>query len=147
IHYIRQHEPKGLGHAIWCARKFIGDDPFAVLLGDDIVVAETPGLKQLINQYEETGSSVVGVQTVAEHQTDRYGIVYATSNDGRRHKVHHFDEKPELGTAPSNLAIIGHYVLTPAVFAHLDKQETGAVGELQRTVGIQAVSEQELVYA
>src|SRR5699024_10615553 len=74
IDYIRQHEPKGLGHAIWCARKFIGDDPFAVLLGDDIVVSETPGLKQLINQYNETGSSVVGVQTVGDNETDRYGI-------------------------------------------------------------------------
>ena len=147
IHYIRQHEPKGLGHAIWCARKFIGDDPFAVLLGDDIVVAETPGLKQLINQYEETGSSVVGVQTVADHETDRYGIVDPTSNEGRRHKVHHFVEKPELGTAPSNLAIIGRYVLTPAVFDHLDKQEIGAGGEIQLTDAIQAVNEQENVYA
>lgn len=147
IHYIRQHEPKGLGHAIWCARKFIGDDPFAVLLGDDIVVAETPGLKQLINQYEETGSSVVGVQTVADHETDRYGIVDPTSNEGRRHKVHHFVEKPELGTAPSNLAIMGRYVLTPAVFDHLDKQEIGAGGEIQLTDAIQAVNEQENVYA
>ena len=147
IHYIRQHEPKGLGHAIWCARKFIGDDPFAVLLGDDIVVAETPGLKQLINQYEETGSSVVGVQTVADHETDRYGIVDPTSNEGRRHKVHHFVEKPELGTAPSNLAIMGRYVLTPSVFDHLDKQEIGAGGEIQLTDAIQAVNEQENVYA
>lgn len=147
IHYIRQHEPKGLGHAIWCARKFIGDDPFAVLLGDDIVVAETPGLKQLINQYEETGSSVVGVQTVADLETDRYGIVDPTSNEGRRHKVHHFVEKPVLGTAPSNLAIMGRYVLTPAVFDHLDKQEIGAGGEIQLTDAIQAVNEQENVYA
>src|SRR5699024_1209151 len=75
IHYIRQHEPKGLGHAVWCARKFIGDEPFAVLLGDDIVTADTPGLKQLINQYNETGSSIVGVQQVRDDETDRYGIV------------------------------------------------------------------------
>src|SRR5699024_6966068 len=89
IHYIRQHEPKGLGHAIWCARSFIGDEPFAVLLGDDIVRAETPGLKQLINQYEETGSSVVGVQTVPDNETDRYGIVDPNGSEGRRYKVHH----------------------------------------------------------
>src|SRR5699024_2416530 len=120
IHYIRQHEPKGLGHAIWCARKVIGDDPFAVLLGDDIVVAETPGLKHLINQYEETGSSVVGAQTVADHETGRHGIVDPTSNAGSRHKVHPFVEKPDLGTAPSNLAIMLRYVLTPALFDHFD---------------------------
>src|SRR5690625_1593569 len=84
IHYIRQKEPKGLGHAVWCARKFIGDDPFAVLLGDDIVRAETPGLKQLIEQYEETGSSVVGVQKVPESETHRYGVIDPNTIEGRR---------------------------------------------------------------
>lgn len=147
IHYIRQHEPKGLGHAIWCARKFIGDDPFAVLLGDDIVVSETPGLKQLINQYDETGSSVVGVQTVADNETARYGIVDPDGQEDRRYKVHHFVEKPKLGTAPSNLAIMGRYVLTPDIMKHLDKHEIGAGGEIQLTDAIQALNESEKVYA
>ena len=147
IHYIRQKEPKGLGHAVWCARKFIGDEPFAVLLGDDIVVAETPGLKQLIEQYEETGCSVVGVQTVADDETDRYGIVDPCTKEGRRYQVKEFVEKPKLGTAPSNLAIMGRYVLTPEVFTHLDKHEIGAGGEIQLTDAIQAVNEIEKVYA
>ena len=147
IHYIRQKEPKGLGHAVWCARKFIGDEPFAVLLGDDIVVAETPGLKQLIDQYDETGCSVIGVQTVSDEETDRYGIVDPSSKEGRRYKVHHFVEKPKKGTAPSNLAIMGRYVLTPEVFTHLDKHEIGAGGEIQLTDAIQAVNEIEKVYA
>ncbi|HLQ83959.1 MAG TPA: UTP--glucose-1-phosphate uridylyltransferase GalU [Pseudogracilibacillus sp.] len=147
IHYIRQHEPKGLGHAIWSARKFIGDDPFAVLLGDDIVVSEIPGLKQLINQYNETGRSVVGVQTVPDEETNRYGIVDPDGQEDRRYKVHHFVEKPELGTAPSNLAIMGRYVLTPDIFKHLDKHEIGAGGEIQLTDAIQMLNEDENVYA
>src|SRR5690625_1118580 len=147
IHYIRQKEPKGLGHAVWCARKFIGDDPFAVLLGDDIVVAETPGLKQLIDQYEETECSVVGVQTVADDETDRYGIVDPCTNEGRRYQVKEFVEKPKLGTAPSNLAIMGRYVLTPEVFTHLDKHENGPHGEIKLKNPIQAVNEKEKVYA
>src|SRR5699024_7281175 len=133
--------------AIWCARKFIGDEPFAVLLGDDIVRAETPGLKQLIDQYEQIGSSVVGVQTVAEHETNRYGIVDPCEAEGRRYKVKHFVEKPALGTAPSNLAIMGRYVLTPGIFTHLDKQEIGAGGEIQLTDAIQMLNEEQNVYA
>lgn len=147
IHYIRQKEPKGLGHAVWCARKFIGDEPFAVLLGDDIVVAETPGLKQLIDQYEETGSSVIGVQTVSNEETDRYGIVDPCTNEGRRYQVKEFVEKPKLGTAPSNLAIMGRYVLTPEIFTHLDKHEIGAGGEIQLTDAIQMLNEEQKVYA
>ncbi|MEI3611390.1 UTP--glucose-1-phosphate uridylyltransferase GalU [Pseudogracilibacillus sp. SO30301A] len=147
IHYIRQKQPRGLGHAVWCARKFIGDEPFAVLLGDDIVQADTPGLKQLIDQYDETGCSVIGVQTVSDEETDRYGIVDPFSKEGRRYQVHHFVEKPKLGTAPSNLAIMGRYVLTPRIFEHLDKHEIGAGGEIQLTDAIQAVNEIEKVYA
>ena len=98
IHYIRQKEPKGLGHAVWCARKFIGDEPFAVLLGDDIVQADTPCLKQLMDEYEKTLSSVIGVQTVPEDETYRYGIVDPSSQLGRRYEVVNFVEKPEKGT-------------------------------------------------
>ncbi len=147
IHYIRQHEPKGLGHAVWCARKFIGDEPFAVLLGDDIVVAETPGLKQLINQYDDTGCSVVGVQKVADEDTSRYGIVDPSERFDRLYQVKQFVEKPKQGTAPSNLAIMGRYVLTPGIFTHLDKHEVGAGGEIQLTDAIQALNETEKVYA
>ena len=147
IHYIRQKEAKGLGHAVWCARKFIGDEPFAVLLGDDIVKAETPGLKQLIDKYDKTGSSVIGVQTVGDDETDRYGIVDPISKDGRLYEVKEFVEKPTLGTAPSNLAIMGRYVLTPEIFSHLDKQQIGAGGEIQLTDAIQMLNEEQNVYA
>ena len=147
IHYIRQKEPKGLGHAVWCARKFIGDEPFAVLLGDDIVRAETPGLKQLIQQYEETGSSVVGVQKVPETETRRYGVIDPNTIEGRRYLVNKFVEKPAPGTAPSNLAIMGRYVLTPEIFEYLDRQEIGAGGEIQLTDAIQHLNETQRVYA
>ncbi|RDW15719.1 UTP--glucose-1-phosphate uridylyltransferase GalU [Oceanobacillus chungangensis] len=147
IHYIRQKEPKGLGHAVWCARKFIGDEPFAVLLGDDIVQAEVPGLRQLIEQFEGTGCSVVGVQQVADNETDRYGIVDPLSAEGRRYQVRNFVEKPSQGTAPSNLAIMGRYVFTPEIFSFLDKQETGAGGEIQLTDAIQQLNQVQDVYA
>jgi UTP--glucose-1-phosphate uridylyltransferase len=147
IHYIRQKEPKGLGHAVWCARNFIGDEPFAVLLGDDIVVSETPCVKQLINQYEETGSSVIGVQTVEHNQTNRYGIIDPATKEERRYQVNNFVEKPALGTAPSNLAIMGRYLLTPEIFGLLENQETGAGGEIQLTDAIQKLNETQKVYA
>src|SRR5690625_548731 len=147
VHYIRQHEPKGLGHAVWCARKFIGDEPFAVLLGDDIVQAETPGLKQLMNQFDETQSSVVGVQKVSDEETHRYGIVDPSTNGDRLYKVDHFVEKPEQGTAPSNLAIMGRYVLTPEIFDFLGEHEIGAGGEIQLTDAIQKLNEIQEVYA
>lgn len=147
IHYIRQKEPKGLGHAVWVARKFIGDDPFAVLLGDDIVRAETPGLKQLINQYDETGRSIVGVQTVSDEETERYGIVDPGAKEDRRYKVNKFVEKPAKGTAPSNLAIMGRYVFTPEIFDYLGKHEIGAGGEIQLTDAIQMLNESQDVYA
>ncbi|TYS17746.1 UTP--glucose-1-phosphate uridylyltransferase GalU [Rossellomorea vietnamensis] len=147
IHYIRQKEPKGLGHAVWCARNFIGDEPFAVLLGDDIVVSDTPCVKQLIDQYEETGSSVIGVQTVEDNQTHRYGIIAPVTKEGRRYQVSEFVEKPAPGTAPSNLAIMGRYLLTPEIFELLENQETGAGGEIQLTDAIQRLNEKQKVYA
>ena len=147
IHYIRQKEPKGLGHAVWCARNFIGDEPFAVLLGDDIVQSDTPCLRQLMNEYEETHSSVIGVQTVPDNETHRYGIVDPSVQDGRRFQVENFVEKPALGTAPSNLAIMGRYVLTPEIFMYLDQQETGAGGEIQLTDAIQKLNQIQRVFA
>ncbi|GGH76624.1 UTP--glucose-1-phosphate uridylyltransferase [Pullulanibacillus pueri] len=148
IHYIRQKEPKGLGHAVWCARKFIGNEPFAVLLGDDIFRGETPGLKQLINQYEATHSSIIGVQEVPKDQTHRYGIIDPKDMaSGRLVSVNKFVEKPVQGTAPSNLAIIGRYVLTPKIFDFLDEKEIGNGGEIQLTDAIQKLNTIEDVYA
>ncbi|WP_203332307.1 UTP--glucose-1-phosphate uridylyltransferase GalU [Planococcus beigongshangi] len=147
IHYIRQKEPRGLGHAVWTARNFIGNEPFAVLLGDDIVRAEKPCLKQLIEQYEETHSSVIGVQQVPEDQTHRYGIIEPSSVNGRCYGVKNFIEKPKEGTAPSNLAIMGRYILTPEIFSILDNQEVGAGGEIQLTDAIHQLNKIQKVCA
>lgn len=147
IHYIRQKEPKGLGHAVWCARKFIGNEPFAVLLGDDIVQAETPCLRQLMDQYEATQSSVIGVQTVPETETHRYGIIDPLVQKGRSYQVSEFVEKPAQGTAPSNLAIMGRYVLSPEIFMFLEDQQTGAGDEIQLTDAIQRLNEIQRVFA
>lgn len=147
IHYIRQKQPLGLGHAIWSARKFIGDEPFAVLLGDDIVEHSEPCLAQLMNQYEQTQNSIIGVQQVAEDQTNRYGIINPISVDNKLIAVNKFVEKPALGTAPSNYAIMGRYVLTPEIFQFLEKHELGAGGEIQLTDAIQRLNEKQAVYA
>mgnify|MGYP001263634433 FL=1 len=147
IHYIRQKEPKGLGHAVWCARRFIGDEPFAVLLGDDIVVGEIPCLKQLIDQFEEVGSTVIGVKPVADSETVRYGIVDPISRQGNLYRIGGLVEKPKLGTAPSNLAIMGRYVLTPEIFTILNEQEEGSGGEIQLTDAIQKLTHTQDVYA
>ncbi|CDQ19222.1 UTP--glucose-1-phosphate uridylyltransferase GalU [Halobacillus karajensis] len=146
IHYIRQKEPKGLGHAIWCARKFIGDEPFAVLLGDDIVRSDEPCLKQLINQYEETKSSIIGVKQVPKEETDRYGIIAPKHQEGRRYEVEHFVEKPAVNEAPSNLAIIGRYVFTPEIMDLLATQETGRGGEIQLTDAIERLNTEQPVF-
>lgn len=147
IHYIRQQEPKGLGHAVWCARTFVGDEPFAVLLGDDIVESDTPCLEQLIQQYEQTSSSVIGIQSVSDEDTHRYGIIAPTEQYGRTYKVGDFVEKPSPGTAPSNLAIMGRYILTPQIFNFLEEQQVGAGGEIQLTDAIKRLSSVEDVYA
>ncbi|MGM9931866.1 UTP--glucose-1-phosphate uridylyltransferase GalU [Pradoshia sp.] len=148
IYYIRQKEPKGLGHAIWCARKFIGDEPFAVLLGDDVVVAETPCLKQLINQYDQTLSSIIGVQHVPNSETHRYGIIDPGKQRGNRlYEVNDFIEKPASGKAPSNLAILGRYILMPEIFMFLENQKPGAGGEIQLTDAIQKLNEIQRVFA
>lgn len=147
IHYIRQKEPKGLGHAVWCARKFIGDEPFAVLLGDDIVQAEKPCLKQMIEKYEQTGRSIIGVQPVPMEETNRYGIIDPMNKNDRMYQVKNFVEKPSLGKAPSNLAIMGRYILNPEIFDLLERQETGAGGEIQLTDAIQKLNQLQDVYA
>ncbi|AVQ37075.1 UTP--glucose-1-phosphate uridylyltransferase GalU [Staphylococcus kloosii] len=145
--YVRQKEQKGLGHAIWTAKQFIGDEPFAVLLGDDIVESTTPAIKQLMEQYENTKKSVIGVQTVNEKETHRYGIVDPIDANGRLFSVNKFVEKPKPGTAPSNLAIMGRYILTPEIFNYLENQEIGAGGEIQLTDAIEHLNTDDCVYA
>lgn len=147
IHYIRQKEPKGLGHAIWCARKFIGNEPFAVLLGDDIVTADKPCLKQMIEQYERYNASILGVQTVPDNEVSRYGIVDGKSIGNRFYSVNSLVEKPKQEDAPSNLAILGRYILSPKIFDILNIQEPGAGGEIQLTDAIAALNQYEAVYA
>jgi len=150
VHYIRQKEPRGLGHAVWCARKFIGNEPFAVLLGDDIIQSDdAPALKQMINLFNELQSSIIGVQRVPRHEVSRYGIVDGVSKgeNERVHRVHRLIEKPDLERAPSDMAIMGRYILTPAIFDILGHQEPGAGGEIQLTDAISTLAETDDVYA
>jgi UTP--glucose-1-phosphate uridylyltransferase len=133
---VRQQVPLGLGHAIWCARAFIGDDPFAILLPDDLVLAETPCLKQLADAYEQTGGNVIAVEEVPRDQTNRYGILAPGAEHGRLVEVRGLVEKPKPEEAPSNLSVIGRYVLLPEVIRHLDRMERGAGGEVQLTDGM-----------
>ncbi|HCY8243383.1 TPA: UTP--glucose-1-phosphate uridylyltransferase GalU [Staphylococcus aureus] len=147
IFYVRQKEQKGLGHAISSARQFIGNEPFAVLLGDDIVESEVPAVKQLIDVYEETGHSVISVQEVPEADTHRYGIIDPLTKNGRQYEVKKFVEKPAQGTAPSNLAIMGRYVLTPEIFDYLKTQKEGAGNEIQLTDAIERMNNDNQVYA
>ncbi|WP_298824590.1 UTP--glucose-1-phosphate uridylyltransferase GalU [uncultured Planococcus sp.] len=146
IHYIRQKSPLGLGHAVWTARKFIGDEPFAVLLGDDIIQSEVPGLEQLMDQYDKTQSSIIGVMEVPEEEAYRYGIMDPSTKDGRLYKANKFVEKPRAGTAPSNLAIIGRYIFTPEIFGFLDNMKVGANGEIQLTDAIEELNAVQSVY-
>jgi UTP--glucose-1-phosphate uridylyltransferase len=133
ISTVRQQEPLGLGHAIWCARAFIGDDPFAILLPDDLVMADVPCTKQLADVYHQTGGCVVAVSEVPHEQTNRYGILKIGHDDGKLVEVTGMVEKPKPEDAPSNLSIIGRYVLTAGVIDHLARMERGAGNEVQLT--------------
>lgn len=147
IHYIRQKEPKGLGHAIHCAKSFIGNEPFAVLLGDDIVDNETPCLKQLIGAYDEYKTSILGVQEVAKEDTCKYGILDVKHIEDRVYKVKDMVEKPAVEEAPSNIAILGRYIITPAIFDILENQAPGKGGEIQLTDALKTLGNQEAIYA
>ena len=147
IHYIRQKEAKGLGHAIYCARSFIGNEPFAVLLGDDIVDAEVPCLKQMIEVYGEYRTSILGVQHVAAEDVSKYGIVEGKQIDLRVFKVKTLVEKPEPEQAPSNIAILGRYIITPAIFSYLEKAKPGKNGEIQLTDSLCELAKTEPMYA
>jgi len=133
VHFTLQTEALGLGHAIWCARELVGDEPFAILLPDDLVQSETPCLKQLLDVYEEKGGNVVGVMDVPREQTRRYGILETGEDDGRLAEVRGLVEKPDPAQAPSTLSIIGRYVLQPAIFDLLAERRQGAGNEIQLT--------------
>lgn len=148
IHYIRQKEPKGLGHAIQCARAFVGDEPFAVLLGDDVVDSpEKPCLKQLIDCFDEYKTSILGVQTVPEKDVSKYGIVNGIHIEDKVYKVKDLVEKPSIEEAPSNVAILGRYIITPAIFDILEKTEPGKGGEIQLTDALRTLISNEAMYA
>lgn len=133
VAYTRQQVPLGLGHAVWCARDLVGDEPFAVLLADDLILAKTPALKQMCDIYPEVRGNMVAVMDVPKAHTQRYGILSPGRDDGRLVQVRGLVEKPKAEEAPSTLAVIGRYILEPAVFAHLDKKSKGAGGEIQLT--------------
>lgn len=147
IYFIRQKEPKGLGHAILTARTFIGDEPFAVLLGDDVITSEEPCLRQMMDKYEEYQGSILGVQTVDESQVNKYGIVDGMQIAERVYTVNDMVEKPRLGEAPSNVAVLGRYIITPGIFKYLEKQEIGAGGEIQLTDALCKLAQEEKMYA
>ncbi|MBQ3422434.1 MAG: UTP--glucose-1-phosphate uridylyltransferase GalU [Romboutsia sp.] len=147
IHYIRQKEPKGLGHAIYCAKSFIGDKPFAVLLGDDIVDAKVPCLKQLMNVYDEYKTTILGVQEVDIKDTNKYGILDINCVEKNVYKVKNMVEKPNIEEAPSNIAILGRYIITPEIFKILENQKPGKGGEIQLTDALQTLVNREAMYA
>lgn len=133
VSYTRQTEPLGLGHAVWCARDLVEDEPFAVILPDDLVMARTPCLKQMVAAHTEVGGNVVAVMDVPREHTKRYGILDVETDNGRLAKARGLVEKPEPDVAPSTLSIIGRYILHPSVFEFLDKQQRGTGNEIQLT--------------
>ncbi|WP_338432706.1 UTP--glucose-1-phosphate uridylyltransferase GalU [Clostridium tyrobutyricum] len=147
IHFIRQKEPKGLGHAIHCAKSFIGDEPFAVMLGDDVVDSEVPCLKQLMNCYEEYNTSILGVQQVEKSQVSKYGIIKNLNIEKCVYKVKDLIEKPSVQEAPSNIAILGRYILMPDIFDVLEKTKPGKSDEIQLTDALKNLLAHQVIYA
>lgn len=148
ISYIRQQNPEGLGHAVWCARHHIADEPVAVLLADDLIQGPEPCLSQMVAAYNETGGNIVAVQDVPQDQTHRYGIVAPRGDTADRQvvPVRGLQEKPAPETAPSNLAIIGRYILQPGIFGYLRDQRRGAGGEIQLTDAMTRLLDHEPFY-
>ena len=148
IHFIRQKEPKGLGHAIYCSKTFVGNEPFAVLLGDDIVYnEEKPCLKQILECYNEYKTSILGVQKVPRENINKYGIVEAKHIENRVYKVKGLIEKPNMNQTNSNIAILGRYIITPRIFEILENLEPGKGGEIQLTDALLKLSKEEAIYA
>ncbi|MFQ5785367.1 MAG: UTP--glucose-1-phosphate uridylyltransferase GalU [Alphaproteobacteria bacterium] len=139
VAYTRQQQPHGLGHAVWCARELVGDEPFAVLSADDLILSDTPCLRQLLDVYAATGGNVVAVMDVPRDQTNRYGVLDVASDDGRLAEVAGLVEKPDPAEAPSTLSIIGRYIVLPQVFDHLARHERGAGDEIQLTDALAAM--------
>ncbi|NDV02850.1 UTP--glucose-1-phosphate uridylyltransferase GalU [Pseudoroseicyclus tamaricis] len=138
IAYIRQHKALGLGHAVWCAKRLVGDEPFAVILPDDVIAAEKPCLKQMVEAHQETGGCMVAAMEVPEDKASSYGLLDVEKNEGATMRVKGMVEKPPIEEAPSNLAVIGRYILTPQVMESLTHTKPGAGGELQLTDAIAA---------
>src|SRR5579864_6983424 len=137
VAYTRQQRPLGLGHAVWCARHLVGDEPFAVMLVDDLMVGEPPCLKEMVDVYQETGGNLVAVVEVPREQTQRYGVLDVVRDDGRQARARGVVEKPEPAAAPSTLTIIGRYIIQPEIFAHLAALKPGSGNEIQLTDGLQ----------
>lgn len=147
IHFIRQKEPKGLGHAIHCAKTFIGNEPFAVLLGDDIVYSEKPCLKQMIDAYDEYKTTILGVQEVPHEDVNKYGVVDGLHIEDRVYKVKDLVEKPAVDEAPSDMAILGRYIINPGIFEILEHTKPGKGGEIQLTDALKELATKEAMYA
>ncbi|MDF2673697.1 MAG: galU [Clostridiales bacterium] len=147
IHYIRQKEPRGLGHAIYCAKTFVGDEPFAVMLGDDVVDNDVPCLKQMIDIFDEYKTSVLGVQAVPKSDVNKYGIVKGKFIEDGVYKVKDLVEKPDVDKAPSNIAILGRYIITPKIFEILEHTQPGKNGEIQLTDALRELLNTEAMYA
>lgn len=145
--FVRQQEQKGLGHAVLCAKTFVGNEPFAVMLGDDVVVSEKPCIGQLMEQYDKYGASVLGVQKVGMEHVSKYGIVDCEHVEGRMYKLKGMVEKPKMEDAPSDVAVLGRYVITPGIFECLERTPKGAGGEIQLTDALVLLSEKEDIYA
>ena len=147
IHYIRQKEPRGLGHAIHCAKSFVGNEPFAVMLGDDVVDSEGPCLKQLIDCFNEYKTTILGVQTVSPENVNKYGIIDGIPIENRVYKVKRLVEKPSIEEAPSNIAILGRYIITPQIFEILENTKPGKGNEIQLTDALETLIKNEAMYA
>ncbi|HHU69521.1 MAG TPA: UTP--glucose-1-phosphate uridylyltransferase GalU [Thermoanaerobacterales bacterium] len=147
IHYIRQKEPLGLGHAVYCAKSFISNEPFAVLLGDDIVYSDKPCLKQMIEVYDEYKTTILGVQKVPEEEVNKYGIVKGKQIADRIYEVNDLIEKPAVEDAPSNMAILGRYIINPGIFEILEHTKPGTGGEIQLTDALKELAQREAIYA
>ncbi|MCR5785250.1 MAG: UTP--glucose-1-phosphate uridylyltransferase GalU [Eubacterium sp.] len=147
IYYVRQQEPRGLGHAVLKAKQFIGDEPFAVLLGDDVVVSKQPAIGQMMEVFNQKQASVLGVQTVAKENVSKYGIISGQRESERVYKVDDMVEKPAIEDAPSNVAVLGRYIITPDIFGYLETQKVGKGGEIQLTDALKRLAKDQPMYA